>query len=276
MENFMTLVVIGPVTEDLIIIGEEKSRKVGGATYFQSFVFEEFYKDYMAVVNCSDESLIRNFPSEDKVKVVLKDDTHFFINRYPFDDNLDIREQLSNFADIPILKSDLEDILPEEIDAFVINPLNRHDFPPETIDYLKSFNVPIFMSVQGFLRMPLDEVNGNYTIKLDGFDEFSDILEGVTSIFLDEGELNIIGLDFDVDEIVVTDGSRGSRIIGDGEIKIDAVKCEDVVDTTGCGDTYMAAYVTQKILLKNSKIAGDFASSIASRKIENSGPYNSN
>ena len=276
MENFMTLVVIGPVTEDLIIIGEEKSRKVGGATYFQSFVFEEFYKDYVAVVNCSDESFIRNFPSEDKVKVVLKDDTHFFINRYPFDDNLDIREQLSNFADIPILKSDLEDILPEEIDAFVINPLNRHDFPLETIDYLKSFNVPIFMSVQGFLRMPLDEVNGNYTIKLDDFDEFSDILEGVTSIFLDEGELNIIGLDFDVDEIVVTDGSRGSRIIGDGEIKIDAVKCEDVVDTTGCGDTYMAAYITQKILLKNSKIAGDFASSIASRKIENSGPYNSN
>ena len=276
MENFMTLVVIGPVTEDLIIIGEGKSRKVGGATYFQSFVFEEFYDDYLAIVNCSDESLIRNFPSKDKVKVVLKDDTHFFINRYPFDDNLDIREQLSNFADIPILKSDLEDILPEEIDAFVINPLNRHDFPQETIDYLKSFNVPIFMSVQGFLRMPLDEVNGNYTIKLDDFDEFSDILEGVTSIFLDEGELNIIGLDFDVDEIVVTDGSRGSRIIGDGEIKIDAVKCEDVVDTTGCGDTYMAAYVTQKILLKNSKIAGDFASSIASRKIENSGPYNSN
>ncbi|WP_295589317.1 PfkB family carbohydrate kinase [uncultured Methanobrevibacter sp.] len=276
MENFMTLVVIGPVTEDLIIIGEEKSRKVGGATYFQSFVFEEFYKDYLAVVNCSDESLIRDFPSKDKVKVVLKDDTHFFINRYPFEDNLDIREQISNFADIPILKSDLEDILPDEIDAFVINPLNRHDFPLETIDYLKSFNVPIFMSVQGFLRMPLDEVNENYTIKLEDFDEFCDILEGVTSIFLDEGELNIIGLDFDVDEIVVTDGSRGSRIIGDGEIKIDAVKCEDVVDTTGCGDTYMAAYITQKILLKNSKIAGDFASSIASRKIENSGPYNSN
>ena len=276
MENFMTLVVIGPVTEDLIIIGEEKSRKVGGATYFQSFVFEEFYKDYLAVVNCSDESLIRDFPSKDKVKVVLKDDTHFFINRYPFEDNLDIREQISNFADIPILKSDLEDILPDEIDAFVINPLNRHDFPLETIDYLKSFNVPIFMSVQGFLRMPLDEVNENYTIKLEDFDEFCDILEGVTSIFLDEGELNIIGLDFDVDEIVVTDGSRGSRIIGDGEIKIDAVKCEDVVDTTGCGDTYMAAYITQKILLKNSKIAGDFASTIASRKIENSGPYNSN
>ena len=39
----MTLVLIGPVCEDLIIIGDEKSSKVGGASYYQSFVYEEFY-----------------------------------------------------------------------------------------------------------------------------------------------------------------------------------------------------------------------------------------
>lgn len=271
----MTLVVIGPVTEDLIIIGEDESRKVGGATYFQSFVFEEFCNDYLAIVNCGDESLVKDFPSKDKVRVILKEDTHFFINRYPFKDDLDIRQQASNFADIPILKSELEDILPEEIDAFVINPLNRFDFPRETIDYLKSFNVPVFMSIQGFLRVPGVEANGKYAIKLDNFDELSSLLDAVTSIFLDEDELGIIGGDFDVDEIVVTNGSNGSRIIRDEEIKIDAVKCENVVDTTGCGDTYMAAYIAQKLLLKSSKNAGEFASLIASRKIENFGPYNS-
>ena len=37
----MTLVVIGPVTKDLIRIEDEETSKVGGATYFQSFVFEE-------------------------------------------------------------------------------------------------------------------------------------------------------------------------------------------------------------------------------------------
>ena len=36
----MTLVVIGPVTNDLVVIGKESSNKVGGATYFQSFVFD--------------------------------------------------------------------------------------------------------------------------------------------------------------------------------------------------------------------------------------------
>ena len=135
----MTLVVIGPVTNDLVVIGRESSKKVGGATYFQSFVFEKFYNDYLAIVNCSNPDLINDFPEKQKVKLILKDDTHFFINEYPDEQNRDYRVQLSNFAQIPILKSDLEKIFPEKIDAFVLNPLNRYDFPPETIDYLKSF-----------------------------------------------------------------------------------------------------------------------------------------
>lgn len=272
----MTLVVIGPVTKDLIVIGGEKSFKVGGATYYQSFVFEEFFGDYLAIVNCADESLINDFPNLDKVRVIKKDDTHFFINDYPDRDDRDTRLQLSNFADIPILPSDLEEILPDEIDGFVINPLNRHDFPAETVEYLKGFNVPIFLSIQGFLRIPDVEVNENYTLKLEYFDELSGILNGASSIFMDESEANIIGIDFDVDEVVITDGSHGSRIVGDGEIRIDAVGCDNVVDTTGCGDTYMASYITQKLLMKSSETAGKFASRIASEKIENFGPYNLN
>ena len=181
----MTLVVIGPVTEDLIVIGGQESRKIGGATYYQSIVFDRYYEDYVAIVNCGDESLINDFPSRGKVRVILKEDTHFFINDYPNPDNLDVRNQLSNFAEIPISKSDLEGILPDDIDGFVLNPLNRHDFPSETIEYLKSFNVPIFISIQGFLRVPDVEANGNYAIKLSCFDDLPAILEGANAIFLD-------------------------------------------------------------------------------------------
>lgn len=272
----MTLVVIGPVTSDLVIIGDEEYRKVGGATYFQSFVFEEFYNDYLAIVNCSDENMVEDFPDLGKVRVIRKEDTHFFVNRYPDRNNLDIREQLSNFANIPILPNDLENVLPDDIDGFVINPLNRYDFPIETLDYLKSFDVPIFLSVQGFLRLPDIEANGNYTIKLDDFDDLPHILSGITSIFMDEAEYRLIGGGHDVDEMVITDGSNGSRIVSNDEIRIGAVRCENVVDTTGCGDTYMAAYITQKLQSKSSKTAGKFASAIASDKIVNFGPYNSN
>ena len=272
----MTLVVIGPVTKDLIRIADEETSKIGGATYFQSFVFEEFYDDYLAVVNCSDESLVDDFPDTDKVRVIEKDSTHFFINHYPDADNLNLRNQLSNFADIPIYPSDLEKVLPDEIDAFVLNPLNRYDFPAETVEFLKSFNVPVFISIQGFLRIPNDEVNGNCTIKLDGFDELTTILSGVSVIFMDEAEANLIGTDYDVDEMVFTNGSFGSRILSHGEIKIPPVPCVNPVDTTGCGDTYMASYVVQKLLFKTPEIAGNFASKVASEKISYFGPYKSN
>lgn len=271
----MTLIVIGPVTRDLVIIGDEESHKVGGATYFQSYVFEEFYDDYLAVVNCHDEKLTEGFPDSDKVKVIRTDNTHFFINEYPFRDNLDIRNQLSNFAQIPILKGDLEPILADvDVTGFVLNPLNHYDFPLDTIEYLKSFNVPIFTSIQGFLRVPDVQVNENYTIRLTNFDGLSDVLCGVSAIFLDEAEANSIGLDFDVDEMVVTNGSHGSRILCGEEIKIEAVKCDNIVDTTGCGDTYMAAYISRRLSGHNQKEAGNFASLIASRKIENFGPFN--
>ena len=42
----MTLVLIGPACEDLIIIGDKESSKVGGASFFQSFVYEEYYRRY--------------------------------------------------------------------------------------------------------------------------------------------------------------------------------------------------------------------------------------
>lgn len=269
----MALVVIGPVTKDLVVIGDKCSQKTGGATYYQTFVFEEFYKDYLAIVNCSDDGVIDDFPNPDKVKVILKEDTHFFINSYPDPNDFNIRKQLSNFANIPISKSDLEETLPDEIDGFVINPLNRNDFPYETIEYMKSFNVPIFASVQGFLRVPDVKVNENYAIKLDDFDRLHSILCGINTIFLDELEWNVISQEFDVDEMVITNGSFGSRIISADEIKIEAVRCNDVVDTTGCGDTYMAAYISQILKGKSQKEAGGFASLIASKKIEGFGPF---
>ena len=269
----MTLVVLGPVTKDLIIIGDKKSSKIGGATYYQSFVFEKFFNDYLAVVNCLDEDVVNEFPQPSKVKVIKKDNTHFFINHYPDANNLDVRRQISNFAEIPINKKDLEEILPDSIDAFVLNPLNRFDFPIETVEYLKSFNVPIFLSLQGFLRCPDIQLNENYTIKLSNFDKLSDVLSGVDAIFLDEVEKTMINDCCDIGEMVVTDGSRGSRIIGDGEIKIPAVKCDNIVDTTGCGDTFMAAYISQRLKNKSPTQSGNFASKIASEKLKKQGHY---
>lgn len=172
-----------------------------------------------------------------------------------------------------------DDIL--EINAFVLNPLNRNDFPVETIDYLKTFNVPIYLSMQGFLRIPDEKIDDkNYSIKLEKPDNLDDILNGITAIFLDESEAKLVFDDdnysrYDIDEIVITNASEGSRIICGNEIKIEAFEVEDIADSTGCGDTYMAAYILKRLLLDSPEEAGEFASLIASEKLMSFGPYKS-
>jgi hypothetical protein len=274
----MTLVLIGPICEDLIIIGDDESSKVGGASFFQSFVYEEFFNDYLAIVNASNADLINAFPDESKVNLILKDDTHHFINEYPDKDNLDIRHQSTNFADIPILADDLRNIFDENgindenIDAFVLTPLNSNDFPIETLNFLKSFDVPIYISLQGFLRF-MDE-DDSMVLKLS--DDLNHILDISDAIFMDEREFDILKNEkIEGSNLIITNGSKGSRIIDvDGEsIKINAQKCDNIVDATGCGDTYMAAYISSLLNNKSLKGSGDFASSVASEKLKNFGPY---
>ena len=274
----MTLVLIGPACEDLIIIGDKESSKVGGASFFQSFVYEEYYDDYLAILNASNADLIDEFPDKSKVKLILKDETHHFINEYPDMDDLDMRKQSTNFADIPILADEIRNILDEceiddgDIDAFVLTPLNSNDFPIETLEFLKTFDVPIFISLQGFLRFK-DE-NNSMILKLS--DDLKYVFDISDTIFLDEGEFDIIKCEkFDGSTLVITNGSKGSRIIdsNDETIKINAVKCNNIVDATGCGDTYMAAYISARLKNKTFKNSADFASMIASQKLENFGPY---
>jgi sugar/nucleoside kinase (ribokinase family) len=90
---------------------------------------------------------------------------------------------------------------------------------------------------------------------------------------MDEGEASIVGCEFDVCEMVITNGSNGSRIIGDGEIKIDAVKCVDVVDTTGCGDTYSTGYLYCRALGMDYEESGRFAAAMCTLKLEHNGPF---
>ncbi len=274
----MTLFCIGPAAKDIIIKQSDRKSKTGGASYYQSFVFEKYYSDYHCIINCADESLLNEFPDSNKINLIKKDKTHFFTNCYPTN-NPDYRIQSSNFADIPILKKDLVKILPESIDAIILNPLNAFDFPLKTINYLKTLEVPIFTSVQGFLRRPANKISDNsYSIDLRCPDNFCEIISSFDSLFLDEKEASIIFPDndykkYDINEIIITNGSRGSRVISDEEYNISPVINNNIVDSTGCGDTFMAAYVAKKLSSKSILESANFASKIASEKLSFFGPF---
>ena len=80
-----------------------------------------------------------------------------------------------------------------------------------------------------------------------------------------------------VKEVLVTLGSMGSLIFnGTDFFRIPAYKPAQVVDATGCGDTYTIGYLYQRVSGTGIEEAGRFAAAMSTLKIEKSGPFNGN
>ncbi len=77
-----------------------------------------------------------------------------------------------------------------------------------------------------------------------------------------------------VNELVVTKGGLGSTVFRDGDsFHIDAISPRHQVDVTGCGDTYLAAYMAKRMTSEDIEECGEFASAAASINLECSGPF---
>ena len=76
-----------------------------------------------------------------------------------------------------------------------------------------------------------------------------------------------------VSEIVVTRDRWGAHILKDGQhADIPAYKPSKHADATGCGDTFFAAYLAQRLDGKDVDEAGNFAAAAAALKIGRWGP----
>ena len=135
------------------------------------------------------------------------------------------------------------------------------------------------MSIQGFLRYSGEKIGDNYySIKLKLTSDVKDIVCDIDGLFLDESESLILFekndyKDFNINEIIITNGSKGSRVLADKEYQIQAVDCENIVDSTGCGDTYTAAYISKKLTTQSILESANFASKISSDKLSFFGPF---
>ena len=77
-----------------------------------------------------------------------------------------------------------------------------------------------------------------------------------------------------VDELVVTEGCLGSTVFRDGDsFHIDAVRPRRSVDVTGCGDTFLAAYMAKRMRSEDIEECAEFASAAATINLESSGPF---
>ena len=75
-------------------------------------------------------------------------------------------------------------------------------------------------------------------------------------------------------EVLLTLGSEGSLIYAEGHFyQIPAYPPKEVVDATGCGDTYMLGYLYMRNKGASYEEAGCFAAALSTIKLEKSGPF---
>lgn len=284
MGNFL---ILGPVSKDTIIKNDKKIHRIGGAVYYQSKVLSGLGQSHVAAVTLSkeDRDLLDEFPSQTQVFPLFKKDTVKFENKY-YNNDPNHRIQRSNAPKIPITSEDILGIISlnfeskSQLDGVLLGPLLPWDIPLETINKIHNLGIPIYMGLQGYLR----HFEG-CDIYLEPLKRVNEILKFVKIVFLDEGEARAIvphetSLEkigkllskYGPEEIIITCGDRGSVIYSKEKseaIKIKAYPPIKLIDPTGLGDTYMAAYISCHVKGKSQEECGKFASMVSTIKLEN-------
>lgn len=274
--------ILGPLSKDTIIQDGIKTSSLGGAVYYQSLVFSTLQVEHTAVVTLSwkDRGLLDHFPKNTIIKPVFKKDTVNFENKY-LNNDPNCRSQRSNAPKISITRDDLLKLDLSELDfqGIILSPLLPWDLPLDTLNYLYQTGVPLYAGAQGYLR----DIKQDKII-LKPCPDFYQVLERIKILFLDQHELGALKknkdespqdvtarlLSYGLEEIVVTCGDKGSFIYSKHQsFKIKAYPPAKVVDPTGLGDTYLAAYLACKSQNSDSLKCGKLASYLASLKLEN-------
>jgi bifunctional ADP-heptose synthase (sugar kinase/adenylyltransferase) len=162
-----------------------------------------------------------------------------------------------------------------------LGALLADDFSSDVIKFLSEKSL-LSVDSQGFLR----EVRNNNVFAIDWAGK-ENILRYIYFLKANEDEMKMLTgfteiipaakqlYEWGVKEVVITLGGSGS-VIFDGKMyyKIPAYKPSEVIDATGCGDTYMAGYLYQRFKGIGIEEAGRFAAAMATLKIQHTGPFN--
>lgn len=163
---------------------------------------------------------------------------------------------------------------------FHLGPLLANDIPVDLIKFL-AVKGKVSLDVQGYLRRVI-----SHKVHPADWPDKQEALQYVDIVKADEAELQALtGIDdvrkgvallaeWGAKEVVITNGSKGSFIYCEGTFyPIPAYMPQTIVDATGCGDTYMAGYLYQRVKDAGIRQAGEFAAAMASLKMESPGPF---
>ena len=270
---------IGHITHDKVVTPRSVVHMAGGTAFYFSNALSKLDVSYRLVTALAPADMA--FVDDLRYKCIHvtalpSAETVFFENNYS--ENQDHRTQRVLGRADSFQPGQLENIRAR---IFHLGPLLAGDIPLALFPGLARRG-QISLDAQGYLR----EVRRSNVLAIDWADK-KNALQYVHTLKVNESEMTVLTGEEDVrmgamtlanwgvSEVVVTLGSRGSVIYNAGTFtQIPAyVPTTSVVDATGCGDTYMAGYLYQRVRGASIREAGEFAAAMATLKIEGSGPF---
>lgn len=271
--------VIGHITKDLICIDGKLCREMpGGTAYYTSLALRHLGLRVAVVTKVAQadrEYLLRELQSCG-IAVFCKDSTEttVFVNSY----------RSEHFADrVQAVYATANPFSPDDAALFHLGPLTNRDLSVDVLQAVARKGKVVSLDVQRFVRkVAHGEVRTAdwrekaaglpYVHILKAGEEEATVLSGETEAKRAALRLAAYG----PAEVIITLGRKGSVILSHGQFfSIPALPAKTVVDPTGCGDTYMAGYLYQRLRSADPSTAGRFAAAIATAKLAHFGPLRS-
>lgn len=284
MENFTQksdICCIGHITLDKIVTPRMTVHSPGGTAFYFAHAMNSLRADNFLLVTSLAQSEMKAVDDIRalgiEVKVLPSRRSVYFENRYGEDQNHRTQRVLAK-AD-PFTVKGLEGVSAR---YYHLGSLLADDFSIDIIRSLSSKGI-VSVDAQGYLR----EVRGDKVYPVDWPDKL-EAMQYIDILKVNEHEAAVLTgakdplrgaeilAEWGVKEVVLTLGSMGSVILADGMTwKIPAFRAADIVDATGCGDTYMAGYLYMRGKGEGYETAGRFAAAMCTIKLRASGPFRS-
>jgi len=269
---------VGHITSDKVVTPASVQYMPGGTAWYFSWALSGFDIDYALVtaLGSTEMHYVDGLKSAG-INTIVQPSRHtvFFENIYG--DNPDNRTQNVLETADAFLSATLQNV---QAKVFHLGPLLAGDFSLQLIESLAGRGL-ISLDVQGYLRRVEDK-----KVYSTDWHEKREALKYIDIVKADVGELKALTgsddpregakilTDWGVKEAVITNGSQGSFMYSDGVYyDIPAYRPAATIDTTGCGDTYIAGYLYQRVKGFNIETAGQFAAAISGLKTGTQGPF---
>ncbi|MEQ9423162.1 MAG: PfkB family carbohydrate kinase [Cyclobacteriaceae bacterium] len=269
---------IGHITKDEIITPTEERRLPGGTAYYFTAALQLLGVKHLLVTKLSEEYAhelssgnYRDAVNTDHVLTLPSKEITFFQNTYHSNSPDDRSQKVFKQAD-PFSKKELKNI---ESKWFHLGPLLKGDIPLKLLKFLATKG-KISLDAQGLLRKQkgTEIVPKDWKKKLKGL-PLIDILKvnEEESYALTGRRTPELACEYLIEkgakEVVLTLGLKGSLVASEGKIhKIKAYEPKQILDATGCGDTYMAGYLFKRASGASIEEAGKLGAKMASAKME--------